>query len=103
MRIRCKPEFIHLFGKEPETLTETEKALRSAEAIHGFPKKRDEEEKQKVIQQFQPLIDEVKLLKENQVEKTLAVIDKVSTQPISAFPTESWNCTGPLRPKRRKQ
>lgn len=27
MRIRCKPELIHLFGKEPETLAETEKVL----------------------------------------------------------------------------
>jgi len=27
LRIRCKQEFIHLFGKEQETLAETEKAL----------------------------------------------------------------------------
>lgn len=84
-------------------LTETERALRSAEVIHDFLKKRDEEEKQKLMQQFQPLIDEVKLLKENQVEETLAVIGKVPTQPIPAFSTESWNCTAPLRSKRRKQ
>lgn len=74
LRIRCKPEYIHLFGKEPETLAETERSLRSAEVIHGFLKKRDKEEKQKLMQQFQPLIDEVKHLKENQVEETLAVI-----------------------------
>ena len=36
MRIRCKPELIHLFGKQPKTLAETEKALRSTEAILGF-------------------------------------------------------------------
>ena len=48
LRIRCKPEYIHLFGKEPETLAETERSLRSAEVIHGFLKKRDEEEKTKI-------------------------------------------------------
>lgn len=53
LRTRCKPELIHLFGKELKTLAETERALRSAEAIHDFLRKSDEEEKQKVMQQFQ--------------------------------------------------